>query len=169
MPKYGLEFDLVESNRQIAQLGDFLRSNVGLYDHTRHFEWVETTCLPAITTDKRRALAWWEHGQMVGDAVLKPLDVGLVELKNFRVANHAEQRGLGGLMMKHAFLETQDLLAEKGLLDERGENITLQLDTTEGGVAQAFFEHVGFDVVETSDLYTPGKAEVIMQRQISLH
>lgn len=168
MSKYDLRFDLIETPRDIRELGDFLLKNNGDYDVRKHTQWVHDICLPAIKTDKRRALAWWQHGQMVGDAVLKPLQTGMAELKNFRIAPSAAHRGLGNMMLKHAVLEAADLLTDKGFTVPDG-NLILQLDTIAGSQAERFFAANGFDVTGTLDDYPAQAAGVIMQRQISLH
>lgn len=165
MPKYGLRFDLVETVRERAQLADFLRSNVGDYDSKKHEKWVEETCIPGIERDDRRALAWWQHGQMVGDVVLKPLGIGAVEIKNFRIRHGNEGVHLGAVMMAHAFKEAKDLLDEKGL-GSNGE-LTLRLDTSEA--LAAYFGRHGFKTIGSAELYEPGKREVIMERLVPLH
>lgn len=165
MPKYGLRFDLVETTREQAQLADFLRNNVGDYDREKHERWVEETCIPGIERDDRRALAWWQHGQMVGDVVLKPLGVGAVEIKNFRIRQGNEGVHLGAVMMSHAFKEAKDLLDEKGLADN--DDLTIQLDTSPSLVP--YFDQYGFVPTGATELYQTGKLEVIMQRVIPLH
>lgn len=170
MSKYDLKFDLVESPRGICQLGDFMRAHVGTYKPDRHNAWVEDVCLPAIATEERRALGWWQHGKMVGDSVLKIAATDTVELKNFRVsAPGFSGRGLADFMMRQVMHESIDLLADKGKISPDANAITVRLDTTAGSPAESFFAHTGFVVVDRAELYTPGQEEVIMQRGYALN
>lgn len=123
--------------------------------------------MPGVTRDDRRALAWWQHSRMIGDAVLKPLSSNRLELKNFRIASDGEGKYLGSVMMAHVALEGRDLLKDKGLLDGARENFALQLDTSPKLVP--YFRHHGFVPIATADLYVPGHTEVIMERTVPLH
>jgi N-acetylglutamate synthase-like GNAT family acetyltransferase len=167
MSKYDLRFDLIDSPRQIRQLEAFMLAQVGPYDAERHQAWVEDVCMPAVAADERRALAWWSHGTMIGEAVLKPLIPDEVELKNFRIAPGQEGRYLGSVMMAHIELEGRDLLLEKGLLSSGANNFTVQLDTS--AQLESYFARHGFETVDRAELYTPGKQESIMQRTVPLH
>ena len=167
MSKYDLRFDLIDSPRQLRQLEGFMLAQVGAYDAGRHQAWVEDVCVPAVASDERRALAWWSHGSMIGDAVLKPLTPDALELKNFRIAQGRQGRYLGAVMMVHVVLEGRDLLLEKGLASPDANSFTVQLDT--GAHLESYFAHHGFKTVERAELYTPGREEVIMQRTVPLH
>jgi N-acetylglutamate synthase-like GNAT family acetyltransferase len=164
MSKYDLRFDLIDSPRQIRQLEAFMLAHVGPYEAGLYQAWVEDVCVPAVAADERRALAWWSHGRMIGDAVLKPLVTDVVELKNFRIAPGQEGRCLGSVMMALVALEGRDLLLEKGLLSSGANNFTVQLDTS--AQLESYFARFRFETVDRAELYTPGKQEVIMQKQI---
>jgi hypothetical protein len=167
MPKYDLRFDLVETLSQQRQLEGFLLSHVGGYAAGPYQQWVEDVCMPGIEHDDRRALAWWQHNRMVGDAVLKPLSSNRLELKNFRIAPGSEGKYLGSVMMAHVSLEGQDLLEDKGLLDGAREDFAVQLDTSP--VLVPYFRHHGFVPVAMAPLYVPERTEVIMERTVPLH
>lgn len=170
MTHYGLRFDAIESPRALRELGSFMRTHAGTYDRVAHEAWVEGTCLPAIARDERRAIAWWRDGMIVGDAVLKVVAPDVAELKNFRVADHGQLqgRGMGKFLLRQALYEATDLLVEKGMVSAETNSVRVQLDTTAGSEAQAFFAHHGFHQTGTAELYTPGQIEVLMQTAVEL-
>lgn len=170
MGKYDLRYDTVETGREITQLGAFLRANRGDYDQELHERWLDEVCIPGVEAGDRVAMAWYRHGDMIGDTVLKPAGPDTVEIKNFRVVGAAlKGRGLAGFMMRQIAPEAQDLLVTRGLVSPDAETLTLQLDTPAGSGAEAFFRHHGFSEVGRTALYQPGKTDVLMQQAVPLH
>lgn len=171
MGVYDLHFDTVETPSEQRQLADFLRAHTGSYDAEAHERWIEEKCIPGIESGERSALAWWSHGQMIGDAVLKVVDPKTVELKNFRVARPDDLRirGHGDFMIRAAKVEAQRVLEEVRILDPDTDQIRLILDTTMGNPAADFFSNHGFRVTgEVEGLYVPGQTELLMEAQVPL-
>jgi len=166
MSKYGLRFDLVETPRQIRQLGDFMRANVGSYGMSRHQAWVDDVCLPGVERGERPTLAWWEHGRMIGDSVLKVVAPNIVEVKNFRIRDGYDRHSLGSVMMDYTMDEAVALLDERGAISSDTNAITVQLDT--GPDLETYFASHHFVTVGKAELYVPGREEVIMQRTVPL-
>ena len=171
MGKYGLSFDVIDTNRQFTQLADFMRTNPGSYDRQKHEAWIEEVCLPGLESGSRRALAWWQDGHMIGDAVLKIEDgADRVELKNFRVAgpNELRDKGMGGMLLKFALAESVSLMQERGSISSDATSIQVVLDATQGTPVIGFFERHGFSVNDSKELYTPGVQEVLMSQSVAL-
>ncbi len=170
MGKYGLAFDTVESPRQLQQLGHFLRTNPGVYDPKKHEAWIDGVCLPDIENGNRLALAWWQQGEMIGDAVLKVAGPDRAELKNFRVASpNLMHRGLAGFLLRQIPFEAVELLDSQGAISGQAQEVTISLDTTAGSPAAAFFEYHGFQTVGQAELYEPGRQEVFMELAVPLN
>ncbi|MDB5185746.1 MAG: hypothetical protein JWL85_269 [Candidatus Saccharibacteria bacterium] len=170
MGKYDLSFDLVDRSRQVNQLAAFMRAHRGPYNEVQHNAWLEDICIPGVNSGERRALAWWQNGRMIGDAVLKAAGPNTAELKNFRVASPQwlQGRGLGAFMLRQATVEATELLVERGLVSNEANAVTLMLDTLADSSAAAFFAYQGFREVGRAELYTPGQQEVIMELEVPL-
>lgn len=170
MKKYGLAFDLVESGHELRQLEDFLINQPGSYDPAQHTAWIEGVCIPGIAAGDRRALGWYRHGDMIGDAVLKVSAPDMAELKNFRVIEgEMSDRGLAHFLMTQATHEARELLVQKNMITTDANAITLRLDTTAGGDAESFFAHYGFRRTGEAALYVPGRMEALMELTVPLH
>lgn len=169
MGKYGLRFDTVESSRELRQLAGFLHKNPGTYRSEDHDRWIEEVCIPGVASGERSAVAWWQDGELVGDAVLKIAEDNTVELKNFRKRELFTSEGrsihaAGGFMMRQIFDEAGDLLVLQNRLTKP--EIIVRLDTTAGNPVISFFEHFGFRQIGQAELYTPGQTEILMAATI---
>lgn len=171
MGKYNLAFDVLENRGQFEKLADFMRSNPGSYDINKHEAWIEETCIPGLESGDRRALAWWQNGQIIGDAVLKIAGPNTVELKNFRVVAPGElmDKGMGSMLLKFAFSEGISLLDEQGSLTSEANDARMVLDATSGTPVINFFERHGFSSDGFSELYVPGVQEVLMSKSLALN
>ena len=170
MGKFGLQFDQVDAEKDFLQLEAFLHANAGTYDPAKHEAWLDGVCMPELRADRRRALAWWQHGAIVGDAVLKVAAIDTIELKNFRVApiDQLQDKGLGAMMLKMALSEAPMLLEEQGMLSRNTESVQVILDTTAGMAAASFFARHGFEETGRAQLYQPGVDEILMSRVVPL-
>lgn len=171
MGKYGLEFDIAETPKDLRSLEDFLIKNRGSYFREPYEQWVQEKCMPAIAGDDRRALIWKQAGKVVGDAIIVPRDFNRAALKHFRVApaGWLIGRGMGDFMMRQVVPEAIDVLQEKTMLLGAADTVTIELDTTAGNPAQGFFERHGFSQIAQAELYMPGQTEVLMERVASLN
>lgn len=102
MGKYGLEFDIAETPKDLRSLEDFLVKNPGSYPRESYEQWVQEICMPAITCDDRRVLVWKQVGRVVGDAIIVPRGFNRAALKHFRIApaDWLVHRGMGDFMMR---------------------------------------------------------------------
>jgi len=146
-----------------------MRRHPGTYDLAQYLPWIDVTHLPGVESGERPATAWWQDETMVALMGLKVLGVNLAEVKYFRVAAPKfSSRGLGDFQAKQIGPEAVEMLTSQGMISSDANAITVQLDTPADSAAHRFFVQREFVEVGREELYTPGKIEVIMQKQVEL-
>lgn len=164
MGRFKLRFDSIQTKQDVQKLQAFLLKYPGDYDPETYVPWVIDTCIPEIKTGERVAFGWWRAGELVADSIIKIGKNDTVQLRHLRVeAPGFEHRGLGSFTLRQVPYVALELLKERQRVSQDTTSVTIQLDTKQGGDAERFFTHHGFEITGRDDLYGSG-TDVIMRR-----
>ncbi|MBT7902521.1 GNAT family N-acetyltransferase [Candidatus Woesearchaeota archaeon] len=149
---FPLTITTVQDETDLALLLDFMRKQPQYYDH--YEDWLFGKCQARMESGRYKPIIAISEGVVIGDSVYQFLPDGTVEIKNFRIDPHYQNRSLGRFLMRQVQVETEDAPMQ----------LDVSIDNFEG---VEFFIHQGFHIVKRDELYSPNRPDYLMRRSIN--
>jgi ribosomal protein S18 acetylase RimI-like enzyme len=155
-----LEFRKVSDEVDLRHLRSFLIAQPQYYPDFR--DWVDGKCIPRVESGESEALIVIQDGVIAGDAVYRRrVDTpGRVELKNFRIDPEYTNRALGHCLLRQVELEGAAMIGAS----VSGLTVVADVSTPNFSGVE-FFLRNGFQITGMEELYLPGQAEYLIEKQ----
>lgn len=149
------KIQLLTNPKEIQKLYEFIRQFP--LDYPNYFDWLEK-CIRQLELGEKQAFYATVEDEIIGDIIFQHLrgDPTVLEIKNFRVAEHHRQLGIGSALesMLYSLVKSKDF-----------KKIQVDTHSTNFEMIQFLIKR-GYVVESQEFLYIPDKPEVILLKKL---